>query len=242
MNINKNFIKQASNILGDTNTGLTGSEIAGDMLDYAYKLDVDIPYPSSPFPKKLPNKRTALYKNLLAFSPDQQYKIIKELCELSRFKDNKDAKDLKIKLMSRYGETFGFSIPEEVDKSLLDATNTWLNDYPDSKKVFEEAILKLENRIFERNLLDDLRVSLELLLKAVLGNKKSLENQLTDLGRYFKKKSISTELSNMILKLIDYFTKYQNTYVKHNDNVNDKEIEFIFELTSSLMKLLIRLA
>ena len=51
MNINKNFIKQASNILGDTNTGLTGSEIAGDMLDYAYKLNVDIPYPSSPFPK-----------------------------------------------------------------------------------------------------------------------------------------------------------------------------------------------
>ena len=90
--------------------------------------------------------------------------------------------------------------------------------------------------------MDDLRVSLELLLKEVLGNKKSLENQLADLGRYFKKKSISTELSNMILKLIDYFTKYQNTYIKHNDNVNDKEIEFIFELTSSLMKLLIRLA
>lgn len=33
MNINKNFIKQASNILGDTQTGLTGSQIAGDMSD-----------------------------------------------------------------------------------------------------------------------------------------------------------------------------------------------------------------
>lgn len=242
MNINKNFIKQASNILGNTNTGLTGSEIAGDMLDYAYKLDVDIPYPSCPFPLKIPNKRTALYENLLAFSPDQQFIIIKELCESSRFKDNKDAKDLKIKLISRYGETFGFSIPEEVDKSLLDATNMWLNDYPDSKKVFEDAMLKLENRIFERNLLDDLRVSLELLLKAVLGNRKSLENQSAYLGRYFKKKSISKELSNMILKLIDYFTKYQNTYIKHNNKVNDKEIEFIFELTSSIMKLIIILA
>jgi len=103
-------------------------------------------------------------------------------------------------------------------------------------------LVKLENRIFERNLLDDLRLSLELLIKAVLGNKKSLENQLVDLGRFFRKKSISKELNNMIVKLIDYFAKYQNTYVKHNDNVNDKEIEFIFELTSSLMKLLIRLA
>lgn len=241
MEINDIFIKQASEILGDTETGLPGSGIARSMSDYAYELNVDIPYPSSPFPKKLPNKRTALYKNLLAFSPDQQYKIIKELCELSRFKDNKDVKDLKIKLMSRYGETFGYSIPEEVDKNLLDATNTWLNDYPDSKKVFEEAILKLENRIFKRNLLDDLRVSLELLLKEVLKNKKSLENQLEDLGRFFRKKSISKELYNMIVKLIDYFAKYQNTYVKHNDNVNDKEIEFIFELTSALMKFIVRL-
>jgi hypothetical protein len=242
MNILSTFIKQASTILGDTNTGLSGSKIAEIMSSYAYDLNVEIPYRSYPFPKDLPNKRTALYKNLLTFSSTQQYKILKELCELSIFKDNKDAKDLKIKLISRYGENFGYSIPEEVDKSLLDATNTWLTDYPDSKKIFEQAMVKLENRIFERNLLDDLRLSLELLIKAVLGNNKSIENQLADLGRFFRKKSISKELNNMIVKLINYFAKYQNTYVKHNDNVNDKEIEFIFELTSSLMKLLIRLA
>ena len=242
MNIPSTFIKQASNILGDTNTGLSGSKIAEIMLSYAYDLSVEIPCPSYPFPKDLPNKRTALYKNLLTFSGTQQYKILKELCELPIFKDNKDAKDLKIKLISPYRENFGYSIPEEVDKSLLDATNTWLNDYPDSKKVFEQAMVKLENRIFERNLLDDLRLSLELLIKAVLGNNKSIENQLADLGRFFRKKFISKELNNMIVKLIDHFAKYQNTYVKHNDNVNDKEIEFIFELTSSLMKLLIRLA
>jgi hypothetical protein len=241
MNIPSVFIMQASNILGNTNTGLSGSKIAEIMSSYAYDLDVKIPYPAYPFPKDLPNKRTALYKNLLAFPATQQYKILKELCELSIFKDNKDAKDLKIKLISRYGKTFTYSIPGEVDKSLLDATNTWLNDYPDSKKVFEQAMVKLENRIFERNLLDDLRLSLELLIKTMLGNNRSIENQLTDLGRFFKEKSISTEFKNMIVKLIDYFTKYQNTYVKHNDNVNEKEIEFIFELTSSLMKLLIRL-
>jgi len=220
MNILSTFIKQASTILGDTNTGLSGSKIAEIMSSYAYDLNVEIPYRSYPFPKDLPNKRTALYKNLLTFSSTQQYKILKELCELSIFKDNKDAKDLKIKLISRYGENFGYSIPEEVDKSLLDATNTWLTDYPDSKKIFEQAMVKLENRIFERNLLDDLRLSLELLIKAVLGNNKSIENQLADLGRFFRKKSISKELNNMIVKLINYFAKYQNTYVKHNDNVN----------------------
>jgi hypothetical protein len=45
----------------------------------------------------------------------------------------------------------------------------------------------------------------------------------------------------MFVKLIDYFAKYQNTYVKHNDAVIESEIEFIYEMTSSFMKLLIRM-
>ena len=42
-------------------------------------------------------------------------------------------------------------------------------------------------------------------------------------------------------KLVDYYCKYQNTYVKHDDAVVSGEIEFIFELTSSFMKHLLRL-
>ena len=104
------------------------------------------------------------------------------------------------------------------------------------------TIMMLENEIFERNLLDNLRLSFEILLKNLLGNNKSLENQLSELGNFLRFKNVSTELKNMIVKLIDYYTKYQNTYVKHNDTVNEKEIEFIFEYTTSLMKFLIRVA
>jgi hypothetical protein len=45
----------------------------------------------------------------------------------------------------------------------------------------------------------------------------------------------------MFLKLIDYFSKYQNTYVKHNDNVNENEIEIIIEIASSFMKFIIKI-
>ena len=45
----------------------------------------------------------------------------------------------------------------------------------------------------------------------------------------------------MFLKLVDYFGKYQNTYVKHSDNVNDNEIEIIIEIASSFMKFLIKI-
>lgn len=242
MSITNTFIKHAADILGDTNTGLSGSKIAKYLSSYAYEINIDIPYPSYPFPKDLSNKSTALYRNLLAFSEEQQYKIIKELCELELFSNNKTVKDLKIKLTSRYGDSFSYSIPQEVDKILVEATNAWLEGYSDAKKPFEDAIMMLENEIFERNLLDNLRLSFETLVKNLLGNNKSLENQLSELGNFLRFKNVSTELKNMIVKLIDYYTKYQNTYVKHNDTVNEKEIEFIFECTSSLMKFLIRVA
>jgi len=109
-------------------------------------------------------------------------------------------------------------------------------------KLFKVALTKLENKIFTRNILDDLRLSLELLLKAVLKNGKSLENQIDSLGRHLKNKGCSKELINMFLKLVEYYSKYQNSYVKHDDGVIEEEIEFIFEITSSFMKHIVRLS
>ena len=45
----------------------------------------------------------------------------------------------------------------------------------------------------------------------------------------------------MFVKLIDYYSKQNNTYVKHDDAVIENEIEIIFEMTSSFMKFLARL-
>jgi hypothetical protein len=56
-----------------------------------------------------------------------------------------------------------------------------------------------------------------------------------------KAKGGSKELSNMLEKLIDYYGKYQNTYVKHDDAVPNEEVELVLELTSSFMKHLARM-
>ena len=101
--------------------------------------------------------------------------------------------------------------------------------------------MKFGNKAFERNLLDDLRLSLELLLKSIFANAKSLENQIANLGTFIQDKGGSKELGNMFQKLVEYFSKYQNSYVKHDDNVVEEEIEFILELTSSFMKHLVRI-
>lgn len=235
------FINYAADTLAETNDGLTGSRIAEYCSAYAIHYDIDIPYSEYPFPSDLPNKRTALRENLKKFKPEQQFKIIKELSELSHFENNGGAKDLRIKLLSRYGALGDGNKKEEINESLVEETQHWLSEYPDTLKLYNDCLDKHSNGIHQRNLLDDLRLSLEVLLKTVLENNKSLENQIADLGRYINERDGSKELNNMFLKLIDYFSKYQNTYVKHNDNVNDNEIEIIIEMVSSFMKFIVRI-
>ena len=116
--------------------------------------------------------------------------------------------------------------------------NKILRKYPKSLGCYLSAIDKLENDKFERNLLDDLRLTLEIFIKGILNNSKSLENQREYLGRYCKEKGVSKEVSNMFDKLIDLYSKYQNNYVKHDDKVNKNEISLIFNLTNAFIDFL----
>ena len=236
-----NFIVYAADILGETSTGLSGSKIAKHLSVYSIEFNVDVPFPIYPFPKGVPNKRTALRKNLLPFSPEQQFQIINDLCEFDELKTNKDVKTLRIRLISRYGHLNTGIQSEEINEALLEETKHWLIEYPESLELYEDALTKFENKIYQRNLLDDLRLALEKLFQSILDNNKSLENQLSSIGNFIKLRNGSKELNNMFVKLIDYYSKYQNTYVKHNDAVIENEIEIIFEITSSFMKFIIRI-
>ena len=85
------FISHASDILADTNFGLTGSQIVKYCNSYAIDFNVQIPISSPDFGKfgsKVPNKRTALYRNLQPFNDVQRFTIIKELCEIEIFNNN----------------------------------------------------------------------------------------------------------------------------------------------------------
>jgi hypothetical protein len=233
------FITKVCAILGDTKRGLSGSKIVDYLCGYAYDFNVEIPYTSYPFPNTVPNKRTALNRNLLPFSPEQQAYIINELCQLDDLKDNEAVRNLRIQLLSRYGHLLRKQIPN-LNTELIEETEHWLNNYPDAMKLYNEALEKYESQAYLRNLLDDLRLSLEKLLQAILGNNNSLENQISNLGSYIKKTGGSKELCNMFVKLFDYYLKYQNTYVKHDDSVIEDEVEIIFEITCSFMRFLVR--
>jgi hypothetical protein len=235
------FVQHAADILADTNSGLNGANIVRTTGAYALEYDVVIPHPTYPF--EAGNKRTALYENVMAFSPKQRYRILKELCDHPTFSllPNKERQALKVKLVTRYGHLDPKDTPSEVNETLLEETKHWLDGFPEARSLYSQALEKYQHGAFNRNLLDDLRLGLEKLLCSLFSNDKSLENQIGFVGGYIKSRGGSPELSNMFVKLIDYYAKYHNTYVKHDDAVIEEEIEFVLEITSSFMKHLVRL-
>jgi hypothetical protein len=154
-------VNHAADILGDTERGLTGTEITRTLGAYAVDYNVDIPYPAYPF--QAVNKRTALSRNLMAFSDPERYRIIKDLCDHPSIQSRNPAaaRKLKLTLMSRYGQLDTEALGTEVNEELVEQTRHWLSTFPDVLDLFNQALEKYAARVFSRNLLDDLRLSLE---------------------------------------------------------------------------------
>lgn len=235
------FINHAADVLGDTSGGLSGTNIIALTTAYAVEHDVKIPHQVYPF--EAGNKRTALRENLQAFPPNLQFEIIRGLCDhpqvIERSPDA--ARKLKIQLFTRYGHLAREPLSAEISQELVDETLHWLNSFPEAADLYDQALEKYRAGVYERNVLDDLRLALEVLLRDILCNAKSLENQISPLGDYVKSKGGSPEFGNMFVKLVEYFIKYQNRYVKHNDGVIEDEVEFMIEITSSFMKHMVKL-
>jgi len=136
--------------------------------------------------------------------------------------------------------SFDFTVLRpNINSSIIKENLVKLIDFPEAAKLFQSAMDKLNESRFERNLLDDLRLSLEFVSKNILGNSKSLENQISPLGEYLKLRGSSKELINMFVTLTDYYSKYQNTYVKHNDAIKENEVDLLVNLTSAFISFLI---
>lgn len=84
-----------------------------------------------------------------------------------------------------------------------------------------------------------MRLCFEKVLQVIFSNDKSLENQKAAIGGILKGANLSVEYRNLLITLIDYYTKYQNNHVKHDDNINPYEVSFVVEFTCILMKQMI---
>lgn len=236
--INNEYLSYAARILADTNEGLSGSEICKFCNQYAVKYAKTIKHTKLPFAKGVSNKAQVLRENLACFEPDQQFVIIQNLCDLEKFSNNEQVNELKVILTRDYYHL----APQEIAEQILETVNqvkNWLDGYPEAKKYYEGALEKMSCKIYKRNLLDDLRCSLEALVKDILQSKSSVENLKSDLGNYLKENNVTVEIRNLYITLLKFFLEYQNNNVKHNDLSKKIEVDFIFNQTTVLMQFLI---
>lgn len=116
-----------------------------------------------------------------------------------------------------------------------------LKPYKIAYRHYSNGLAKYQDGIYERNTLDDMRAALESLVREITGKEKTLENQVSIICTMLDEHGVKPEIRNLFQKTLDYFTKYQNNYVKHNDEVDPAEVSFVIEWTGVLMKYIINM-
>lgn len=141
------------------------------------------------------------------------------------------------------GEKYKFFPYSEafLDKAVVVDVLNWLGSYDKAQEQYRQALKFMLMGKYTRQVVDSLRLALELFLKQFLGNNKSIENQTKDLGAYLKEKNLSQEVSNMFFKLIDCYAKYNNSHAKHDNSVEMSELDFLLYLTGSFIRFLIKM-
>ena len=128
-------------------------------------------------------------------------------------------------------------IKYDLPKAQHEMIKEMLEGSPNPMKLYDDSVTYLYG-IDSRAALDTLRLCIEQLMKETLGNSKPLEKQKDEFGKYLKSKGLSSEIRTQAVNTLDCFTKYQNNNVKHNFKGEYLEIDFVFSMGESLIKVL----
>ncbi|MCH5307541.1 MAG: hypothetical protein J1E37_05620 [Prevotella sp.] len=112
---------------------------------------------------------------------------------------------------------------------------------PKSKgiKCYNDAICKIIEGKYDRNVIDDIRLALELYLKETLKNDKPLEKQTTSLKEFYKQKKLSGELINIHTQSLHNLCDFFNNHTKHDYNVKHEEVDSVIGYATQIMNSLI---
>ena len=131
-----------------------------------------------------------------------------------------------------------------LDEGVVNPLLVWMEDCPIARKHFTRALelyLAGDPERF-RNLLDELRLAIEELVRVALGNDKSLENQKEPLLQWLRDRGLHPQVVNMYHRLLfGEFATYQNEAVKHREAWGPEEVEYMIYLTGTFARLLLRL-
>jgi hypothetical protein len=130
-----------------------------------------------------------------------------------------------------------------LDEGVVESNLVWLAQYHSVRKPFEVALKAYAAKDPKqyRTMLDNLRFALEQMLRVVLSNQKSLENQKVEFLRWLKDHGMHAQIRNMYRDLLFGFAQYQNDAVKHQeDQYTPAEVEFALYATGTFLRLIQR--
>ena len=179
------------------------------------------------------SKKDILSKNISDMSDNAKIKFFDQLKTIERVSDNP-------KLVMKIDELIASKLPL-IENTRNNITNL-LSDYSSNiTTAWKESVIFYNDQKY-RGALDSIRLTLELLLKKLLGNDKSLENQKALLGKFLKEHNVSIQFVNLFLRELDMYEKIQNDEVKNNipEHLSKKEIEFLMNQAVLIIKFLDR--
>lgn len=132
---------------------------------------------------------------------------------------------------------------KELDDALVSQPLEWLNEYPQAKKEWVEALRAYSDATDESasDVADKFRKTLERFFQEFFTKTQSLENLKSEYGKYLKTNGVPAELSNNFETLLQAYTNYMNEYAKHHDKTSKKVLEYIMYQTGNIIRLLVTL-
>jgi hypothetical protein len=154
---------------------------------------------------------------------------------------------IKIQLSDQSGSAVLYpNISPLLAKELVDQTLQWLAPYQSVCQKYQRAInlLQKNDASAYRDIIDNSRLALEILLREVLENKQRLEDQGDSLGKFLKESNTHPEIRTMFHQNIGHFAKYNNDCVKHQSDKDYlpslSEVELMVHQAGAIMRFLLQ--
>lgn len=128
---------------------------------------------------------------------------------------------------------------KELDISLVSEPLEWLSDYPNARKTYVTALKQYSERIYIRDVADNLRKALETFFQEFLGNNKNLETNKQEICKYLGTQGVDAGIAGLFQPLINSYKNINDRIAKHNDAVDEKLLEFLLYQTGVLIRMVI---
>lgn len=205
----------------------TANEIINLTKTYAEGIGKEVPIKIVHFN----SKKDIISANLGIFSNEEKINFLFQIKEHSKVKNDSELCQEINKAVS--------SGSQQVIRSRNSITDI-LSKYP--SKIMEQwqRSYYFYDRSDYRNALDNIRLTIELLVKNITGSDASLENQHKNLGIFLESEGISKEIRNLFLKMLNMYEKIQNNEAKHSvpDGLDQKEITLLMNQSAVIIKFL----